>query len=151
MARMHARRKGQSRSHRPYITENPEWVPLKAEEIEQKIVKLRQKNLSTAIIGLRLRDQFGIPSVRLATGKSVTQILKEKDLTPELPEDLRDLMKKAIRTYNHLQDNPKDLHNKRNLQLIEAKIRRLVKYYLGVNVLEAGWKYTIQNAKILVE
>jgi len=148
---MHARRKGQSRSHRPYIAENPPWVPLTAEEIEQKIVELRQKNMTTAIIGLKLRDQFGIPSVKLATGKSITQILDDNEMTPELPEDLKDLMRKAISTYNHLQDNPKDVHNKRNLQLIEAKIRRLVKYYQATKRIDPSWKYTIQNAKILVE
>ena len=151
MARMHARRKGQSRSHRPNITENPSWVPLTTEEIEKKIMELREKNLSSAIIGIRLRDQFGIPSVKLATGKSVTSILSDNGKGPEIPEDLRSLMRKAISTYNHLQDNPKDLHNKRNLQLIEAKIRRLIKYYQGTEKVEKGWKYNIQNAKLLVE
>ncbi|HID72197.1 MAG TPA: 30S ribosomal protein S15 [Thermoplasmata archaeon] len=151
MARMHARRKGKSRSHRPYITENPDWVPLTAQEIEEKVIELRKKNLSSALIGLRLRDQFGVPSVKLATGKSITQILKEHNMAPEIPEDLRALMRKAIRAYNHLQENPKDLHNKRNLQLIESKIRRLVKYYQRINRLDPEWKYSIQNAKILVE
>ncbi len=151
MARMHARRQGQSRSHRPYVTENPSWVPLKPEEIEEKIGELRQKNLTTAIIGLKLRDQFGVPSAKLATGKSVTAILVEKELGPEIPEDIKNLMKKAITTYNHLQDNPKDIHNKRNLHLIEAKIRRLLKYYQRTGKIDPKWKYNIQNAKILVE
>lgn len=151
MARMHARRKGQSRSHRPNVTENPPWVPLNAEEVEQKVVELRQKNTSIALVGLRLRDQFGVPSVKLATGKSITHILKDHNMTPELPEDLKDLMKKAINAYNHIQENPKDVHNKRNLQLIEAKIRRLVSYYQRTKKIDPSWKYSIQNAKILVE
>ena len=151
MARMHARRKGQSRSHRPLLTENPTWVPLTEEDIVEKIVDFRKKNLTTAKIGIKMRDQFGIPSVKLATGKSITDILKEKGMAPEIPEDLKNLMKTAISTYNHLQDNPKDLHNKRSLQLNEAKIRRLVKYYQAQGKLDPKWKYNIQNAKIMAE
>ncbi|MCK5398116.1 MAG: 30S ribosomal protein S15, partial [Thermoplasmata archaeon] len=32
MARMHARKKGSSSSRRPFLTENPKWVPLNKAE-----------------------------------------------------------------------------------------------------------------------
>ncbi|HIQ50834.1 MAG TPA: 30S ribosomal protein S15, partial [Nautiliaceae bacterium] len=50
-----------------------------------------------------------------------------------------------------LENHPKDLHSKRGLQLIESKIKRLVKYYKRKKVLPENWKYTPEIAKLLVE
>ena len=72
MARMHIRRKGKSCSKHPLVTENPEWVPLSATEIEDLIVKMAKDGITSAKIGLNLRDQYGVPNVKLATGKTVT-------------------------------------------------------------------------------
>ena len=60
------------------------------------------------------------------------QILASHDIKLDLPEDLRNLMTKAVRLDVHLSENPKDLHNKRSLHLIEAKIRRLARYLAWV-------------------
>ena len=151
MARMHTRRRGRSGSNKPFVTESPAWVPLTPEEIEEKVVELAGQELSTSVIGIQLRDEYAVPSVKLATGKSVTQILEENEMAPERPEDLENLMRKAINLSAHMQRNPKDLHNRRALQLIEAKIRRLVKYYKASGRLPADFKYTIDTARLLVE
>lgn len=151
MARMHTRRRGKSGSTRPFITENPPWVPLTSEEIEEKVVELAGNELSTSIIGIRLRDEYAVPSVKLATGKSVTQILQDNEMEPERPEDLENLMRKAISLSAHLQRNPKDLHNKRSMHLIEAKIRRLVGYYQDTGRLPDDFKYTLDTARLMVE
>lgn len=151
MARMHTRRRGKSSSQRPFTTENPSWVTLTPEEIEEKVVELASQELSTSVIGIRMRDEFAVPSVRLATGKSVNQILEENEMAPERPEDLDNLMRKAINLDAHLSHNPKDLHNKRSLMLIEAKIRRLVRYYQHTGVLPADFKYSLDTARLLVE
>ena len=99
----------------------------------------------------KLRDQFGIPSVKLATGKSISKILAENKRDPKLPEDLRNLMKKAVNLGEHLQENPKDIHNKRALGLTEAKIRRLMRYYKNEGTLPSDWVYNLKSAKLLVE
>jgi small subunit ribosomal protein S15 len=151
MARMHTRRRGTSGSTRPFVTENPSWVPLTAEEIEEKVVELAGHELSTSVIGIRLRDEYAVPSVKLATGKSITQILNDNEMALERPEDLENLMRKAINLSAHLQRNPKDLHNKRALHLIEAKIRRLVRYYKGTGQLSADFKYSLDTARLMVE
>ncbi len=151
MARMHTRRRGTSGSTRPFVTENPSWVPLTAEEIEEKVVELAGHELSTSVIGIRLRDEYAVPSVKLATGKSITQILNDNEMTLERPEDLENLMRKAINLSAHLQRNPKDLHNKRALHLIEAKIRRLVRYYKGTGQLPDDFKYSLDTARLMVE
>ncbi len=151
MARMHTRRRGKASSTRPFVTENPFWVPLTAEEIEEKVVELAGNELSTSVIGIRLRDEYAVPSVKLATGKSISQILLDNELEPERPEDIENLMRKAINLSAHLQRNPKDLHNKRAIHLIEAKIRRLVKYYKGTGRLPEDFKYTLDTARLMVE
>jgi small subunit ribosomal protein S15 len=151
MARMHARRRGKSGSTRPMVSENPEWVPLSREEIESQVVKLGKDGLSASRIGLVLRDQYAVPDVKLATGNTVVDILRENDLKPEIPEDLAALMRKVINLTAHLDENKKDLANKRNIQLVESKIRRLVKYYKREGVLPADWTYSVKTAELQVE
>ena len=150
MARMHARRRGRSGSQRPLITENPAWVPLSKEEIEDLIIKMGKDGVTMARIGLLLRDQHAVPDVKLATGRTVLDILKENDLQANIPDDLVALMRKAINLQAHLQENKKDLANKRNLQMVESKIRRIVKYYKREGSLPADWQYSIANAELLI-
>lgn len=151
MARMHTRMKGKSGSKRPMVSENPSWVPLNATEIEDLVVKLARDGLMSARIGLVLRDQYGVPSVKLATGKSITQIMDENGVSGSLPEDLASLMRRAIDLNNHLKDNRGDVSNKRGLNLIEAKIRRLERYYKRNGVLPADWKYSLSNAELMLK
>ncbi|MCQ2377040.1 MAG: 30S ribosomal protein S15 [Methanocorpusculum sp.] len=150
MARMHARRRGIAASVRPFRTEAPEWSNKNAKEIEAKIIELRKTGLSSAAIGLVLRDKHGVPDVKLATGKKINKIITENNMADEIPEDLRNLMHKALGMRKHLVDNNHDVHNKRQLQLTEAKIRRLVKYYTGSGKLPADWAYSPETAEILL-
>ena len=146
MARMHARRKGKSCSKRPLITENPTWVTISATEIEDIIVKMAKDGNVSAKIGLVLRDQYGVPDVKLAT-----QIMKEKGVAPALPEDLSNLMRRAIDLNVHLKENRGDISNKRGLMLIEARIRRLERYYKRNGVLPKDWKYSLNTAELMLK
>jgi len=118
--------------------------------ITKIILDLRKEGASSAKIGLVLRDRHGVPDVKLATGKRIGTILRENKVATEIPEDLRDLMVKALGLRKHLSENKRDLHNKRQLQLVESKIRRLVKYYTSSRKLPAGWIYKPENAEILL-
>lgn len=151
MARMHTRRKGKACSKRPMITENPDWVPLKATEIEDLVEKFAKDGVTPAMIGMILRDQYAVPNVKLATGKTVTEIMAERKVKGELPDDLTNLMIRAINLNNHVKQNPKDVANKRGLALIEAKIRRLERYYKENGVLPATWKYSLANAELMLK
>ncbi len=151
MARMHARRRGASSSTRLPRDNNPDWVPIRGEEIVRTVGKLAREGLSSSQIGMRLRDQYGVPTVKLATGKSIVSIMKESGVKLEIPEDVRNLMRKAIRLSAHLAARPKDLSNRRRLQLTEAKIRRLVRYYHRTGALPKNWQYSLESAKLLVE
>ncbi|NYT05791.1 MAG: 30S ribosomal protein S15 [Methanomicrobiales archaeon] len=150
MARMHARRRGKSGSVRPVRAEAPEWSNTDTNEIEKIIVDLRKAGKSTAEIGLVLRDKFGVPSVKLATGKRIGEILEEKSLGSDIPEDLRNLIVKALGMRKHLAENKKDLHNKRQLQLTESKVRRLVRYYVNSGKLPGDWVYKPDTAEFLL-
>ncbi|HOT94155.1 MAG TPA: 30S ribosomal protein S15 [Methanoregulaceae archaeon] len=150
MARMHARRRGRSGSVRPHRADPPAWSTTDASEIEKLVVDLHRKERSTAEIGLILRDQYAVPDVKLATGKRIGEILEANGLRPEIPEDLRNLIVKALGMRKHLAENKNDLHNKRQLQLTESKVRRLVKYYVGSKRLPKDWVYKPETAEILL-
>ncbi len=128
----------------------PEWIDMNAKEVEKIIVKLREQDKSSSEIGIILRDKYGIPNAKLVTGKKIAQILDENKMASKMPEDLQNLIQKAVGLKRHLDQNSKDLHNKRSLQITESKIRRLVKYYRGERVLPEDWIYNLQTAEMLI-
>ncbi len=149
---MHARRKGQSGSTQQISRkEHPSWSSLKPREIESRIIELAKAGKSSSEIGLILRDQYAVPNVKLATGKKITRILEENKLSSEIPEDLKNLISRALTIRDHMATHRKDVGNKRNLQLTESKIRRLVKYYIGTKKLPEGWKYNPKQARLMFE
>jgi small subunit ribosomal protein S15 len=149
MARMHARKRGKSASKKPIRKTKPVWVKQKAADIEKLIVELADAGKSSAMIGLILRDQYGIPDVKLLTKKTITQIMRENKLYPKMPEDMRDLVKRAITVRKHLESNRKDEHSRRGLVLIESKIRRLSKYYKRKGLIPMDWIYSPEKEKVL--
>ncbi len=151
MSRMHSSKKGKSGSTRPNIEENPDWVPLDEDEIRELIIDLARQGETASQIGVTLRDQYGVPDVELAIGESVTEVIEENDLGPEIPEDLLALMEKAVNLKDHLEENPKDKSNRRSMRLVESKIRRLVDYYKEKGELEEDWRYSMDKAEILTQ
>ena len=137
----------------------PEWVTYSDEEIEEMILKFNKEGKSTSEIGIILRDQYGIPSVKEVTGERITQILKRNDQAGKYPEDLMNLIKRAVNIRDHLAympyhakaENPKDLHSKRGLTIIESRIRRLASYYVNEGALPEGWRYNPKEAALLVK
>jgi len=140
--------KGKSHSTRPVSKRPPSWCKYQPEEVEALVIKLAREGHSPSRIGTILRDQYAIPLVKPLTGKTITQILKEAGLAPSMPEDLGNLLKKAARLSAHLEKHRKDLHNKRALQLVEAKIHKLARYYKREGVLPPNWKYEPKIASI---
>ncbi|VVB64900.1 30S ribosomal protein S15 [uncultured archaeon] len=150
MARMHSRKKGASRSRPPTVEKMPDWSDVSKEELEKLVIKLHDNGLPSTKIGLTLRDQYGVPSVKLVLGKNMNRFLKEKSSIPEIPEDLSNLMRHSLQVRKHLKTNVKDVHNKRALQLMENKIRRLVKYYHDSGRLARSWEYRPETVEMLV-
>ncbi|MEM2439794.1 MAG: 30S ribosomal protein S15 [Candidatus Bathyarchaeia archaeon] len=140
--------KGKSHPTRPVSKRSPSWCKYQPEEVEALVIKLAREGHPPSRIGTILRDQYAIPLVKPLTGKTITQILKEAGLAPAIPEDLENLLKKAARLSAHLEKHRKDVHNKRALQLVEAKIHRLAEYYKQEGVLPTDWKYEPKAASI---
>ena len=140
--------KGKSHSVRPVSRRPPNWCKYQPEEVEAFIIKLAKEGHSMSSIGTVLRDQYAIPLVKPITGKSISDTLKSANLAPSMPEDLADLMKKAQRLAVHMDKNKKDLHNKRNMQIIEARIHKLSRYYKREGVIEKNFKYVAKIASV---
>ena len=121
------------------------------EEVEKLVVELAKKGYKPSLIGLVLRDSYGIPSVKKITGKKINQILEENGIKYEIPEDLLNLLKRAVKLREHLAIHRKDKHSMRGLNLIESKIKALAKYYIREGILPKDWKYDPEQAKIIVQ
>jgi small subunit ribosomal protein S15 len=151
---MHTRRRGSSGSDRPVADDPPEWSDVDADEIEQRVVELAEQGHDPSQIGAALRDEgvrgTPVPDVKLATGKKVTEILEEHDAAPELPEDFQNLLERAVRLREHMEEHPQDVQNKRALQNTESKIRRLANYYRG-DELDEDFTYSYDVAVELLE
>jgi small subunit ribosomal protein S15 len=150
MARMHTRRKGQAGSKKPIRTEPPKWSNTNKEEIENIIQQLASGGKGSSEIGMILRDRYGVPDVTLVTGKKIGTILKEKNVAPKVPEDIQSIILNVLDLNKHLLKNKKDVHNKRSLNNMISKIRRLEKYYHREGVLPQDWKFSIQRAEMLI-
>ena len=151
MARMHSPGRGKSGSTKPLVDKAPEWSNTDPKAVTALILSLSEDGHNTATIGTILRDQHAVPDARLVVGKRIGQILAENDITPQYPEDMMSLMRRALRLINHLESNRKDLHNSRQLELTESKIRRLSRYYQGHGQLDTEWAYKRDQLRLMVE
>ncbi|ACP35819.1 Ribosomal S13S15 domain protein [Sulfolobus islandicus Y.G.57.14] len=144
------RAKGKSHSIRPARAGAPKWVRLTREEVEMLVEELVKRGYTPSMIGIILRDQYGIPLVRQIVGKKVTQILEERGLAPQIPEDLFNLIRKAVNIRRHINEYPRDKTAKKGLEEVESKIRRLARYYKSVGKLPQEWAYDPAKAELLV-
>jgi len=147
---MHSRAKGKSKSEKP-VKKIPSWAPYKGKEVEKLIVKYAKAGKSASEIGMILRDNYGINSVRALTEKKITTILQEKELGKELPEDLLALIRKMVAVKAHFDKNRQDMTSKRGVELTSSKIRRLIKYYKNSGKIPADWNLDMSRLKMYLE
>ena len=141
MGRLHTHRHGKSHTIRPATLRTPSWITQSPKEIEELVVKYSKDGLTPSQIGLKLRDQHSIPLIKSVTKKSVGKILQENNLQAEMPEDLDNIVRKAVGLQKHLKTNKGDNRNVRSLELIEAKVHRLSVYYKRIDRIPKNWKY----------
>ena len=141
MGRMHTHNHGKAHSIRPIELKKPDWIKMKPKEIEELIVKYKKEGMISSQIGIKLRDQHAIPLVKPILKKTISQVIKENDLTPEIPEDLNNIVLKAVNLQKHLKENRNDSRNVRSLELIEAKVHRLSTHYKKKGIIPKKWKY----------
>lgn len=151
MARMYSSNRGKSGSTKPFATEAPAWSNTDVSEITSLIVSYAKAGKSSAEIGTILRDQHAVPNPRLVLGKRISQVMEEEGVSGSYPEDIMNLMKQAVGLIDHMSNNHKDIHNRRALELTEAKIRKLAKYYKSNGKLDSSWKYKRDQLRLMVE
>ena len=113
------------------------------------IVKMARDGASASASAV-LRDQHAVPDVKLATGKTIGDIIAENDLKPAIPDDL------CPDEEGHRPAEPSQREQQGRRQQEEhadggVKIRRLVRYYKRVGYLPADWQYSIKTAELLLE
>lgn len=151
MARMYSSNRGKSGSSKPFVTEAPAWSNTDVSEITSLIVSYAKAGKSSAEIGTILRDQHAVPNPRLVLGKRIAQIMEEEGVSGSYPEDIMNLMRQAVGLIDHMTNNHKDIHNRRALELTEAKIRKLAKYYKSTGKLDSSWQYKRDQLRLMVE
>ncbi len=107
----------------------PVWLKYTEDEVKEIIIKIAEKDpaLTAEKIGLVLRDNYGIPSVRIYSLK-IGEVLREagKYKSP----DLENLSKKTEKLEKHISKNKQDKRTGRSLIITRAKLKK-VKDYLA--------------------
>jgi len=147
---MYSGKRGKSGSSKPLTSDLPKWSNTDAKSVEKLIIDLAADGHTSAEIGLILRDQHAVLDVRKVCGMRIGQVLSKNGTVAEVPQDLMNLMRKVIGLLTHLETNRKDLHNSRQLGLIESKIRKLSRYYIDEGLLESDWKYSRDTVRLMV-
>ena len=122
-------------------TMKSDWVKLTPEQIGKLVVEMNKEGLNASQIGIKLRDEHAISSIKSVTGKNMKGFMEDNGISQEIPEDLEALVKRALSLQNHLKSNKGDRKNVRSLELLEAKVHRLSKYYKKKNIIPKNWKY----------
>ncbi|ERE82912.1 40S ribosomal protein S13 [Cricetulus griseus] len=93
---MHAPGRGLSQLVLPYHCSVPTLLKLTSDDVKKKIYKQAKRGLTPSQTVVILRDSHGVAQVRFVTDNKILRIPKSKGLTPDLPEDLYHLIKKAV-------------------------------------------------------
>jgi len=141
MGRLHTHNHGKAHSIRPIESKFSSWVKQDTKEIEDLVIKYSKDGYTPSQIGIKLRDQHAIPLVKPIINKTISDILDQNDLKSEIPEDLNNIVTKAVGLQKHLKSNKNDRRNIRSLELIEAKVHRLSVYYKKIGRIPKNWKY----------
>lgn len=149
MARLHTRKHGKSKSRKPVDSEAK--VEADRKKVEEEIVAYAKQGMNKALIGQKMKDEHKVGYLRPVLGKRLSAFLEERDFKSELPADMLDLMRKAVRMRKHLTANHKDTYNNTRLQRVESKIWRLSKYYRGTGRLPSEWKYDPEQAALIIK
>ena len=141
MGRLHTHNNGKAHSTRPIESKFSSWVKQDKKEIEDIVIKYAKDGYTSSQIGIKLRDQHAIPLIKPIINKTVGEILDQNDLQSEIPEDLNNIVNKAVGLRKDLKSNKSDRRNIRSLELIEAKVHRLSIYYKKIGRIPKNWKY----------
>ena len=167
MGRMHSNGKGISSSALPFRRQPPKWITLSPAAVVELIVKLAKKG-TIHILELTLMPFQVLPPVKSVSPWEINTVFLKSDswpaersseslrrtvgeimkkvliistgCAPQIPEDLYNLIKKAVSIRKHLERNRKDTDAKFRLILVESRIHRLSRYFRKTGQLPPTWK-----------
>lgn len=97
-----------------------DWVKIKPAEVEKMVVELAKAGNDPERIGLILRDQHGIPTVKVL-GKKMKKILKENNI--ELDSEKKHIEIKSENLKKHIEKNKLDHNARRSLVKQLSRLR----------------------------
>ena len=101
----------------------PTWLKYTKEEVVAIVKKLAEKDITSEKIGLILRDQYGIPRVRLY-GIKMKEAMEDKFQEPTT----LNLDKKLKKIIDHFKKNKQDKKSERALVITKAKLKKRTDY-----------------------
>lgn len=101
----------------------PVWLKYTKEEVKAIILKLTNKGISAEKIGLTLRDQYGIPNVKLYNLK-IKEVMGDKFSEPSIIN----LGKKIEKIIKHFSGNKQDKKAGRSLIIVKSKLKKKINY-----------------------
>ena len=101
----------------------PTWLKNTKEEVVAIVKKLAEKDITSEKIGLILRDQYGIPRVRLY-GIKMKEAMEDKFQEPTT----LNLDKKLKKIIDHFKKNKQDKKSERALVITKAKLKKRTDY-----------------------
>src|SRR3989344_6877820 len=111
-----------SKTKKPSKIEKPVWLKYTEEEVKAIILKLANKGMTAEKIGLVLRDQYGIPKVKIYELK-IKKILEEKNKYEE--PAIKNLNEKAVKIEKHYNKHKKDKKAERSMIITKAKLKKI--------------------------
>ena len=152
MARMHTGKHGKAKSRKPdEASVTAEGLDKGSSEIVKEISEYARQGMHQARIGQMLKEKHKVPYIKHALGKRLGAVLEESGFKKEIPQDMLDLLTRAIKLRRHIERNHNDIHNKTSLHRCEAKIWRLSNYYKETGKLPADWKYDPEKVALIIK
>jgi len=105
--------------------DKPVWLKYSEEEVKSIILKLANKGLTSEKIGLTLRDQYGIPKVKLYNLK-IKKVIEEKGKFEE--PTIKNLEIKLDKIVKHYKKNKGDKKAERSMIITKAKFKKIKEY-----------------------
>ena len=141
MAKMHSSGRGISTSIKPFTVMFPTWLDVPVEEIKADVLKMNTKGVSSAEIGNKLRDVYGVGDCKaIFNGLSLSRYLEKEGNFIEIPEDVKDLVKRANILRKHINIHRRDKDSKFRLGLITSRLNRCIKHYKKKLRIPTTWK-----------
>jgi len=108
------------------IMEKPVWLKYTKEEVEAIILKLSNKGMTSEKIGLALRDQYGIPKVKIY-GIKIKKVIESKSKYEE--PTVINLKNRVERITSHYQKNKGDKKAERSMIIVKAQLKKREEYH----------------------